>query len=403
MSATCSSRTMMAAAAVATVILWATPAQGQPWFYWEDDDGLTVSLHYTFDDGSDPPTADTDVTPDWCEGATFSAEGDNPPHPRDMGGEHGGAWGLDWGRDQYGTLTVRVDNVLILSNIKYVWVRYEAHTAGDAWVATTNKTSDGSRRSRFRADEEEDLGDGWRRRSYQYVITPQPEWEEVTFMFHTGPGFGSCAIDNLYIGTHCYYVGYSNTSEAHDMSDDKVWPPIPVWNFAPPWYEGTEWDRWGSSPPQTMSAVTDHVDVLGLPGGLDENGTVTVRLDDLDQPDKTQPVCYQFDCYRAEGGSVSWYEELPSGSYVVDRQETVTAIGDGWERVKIRFVAEPRSDWIRFRWNLSTTYGRSGPVAIDNLIMSYGKIPNFEVTEPEGPKTPVGPVPSKPVEPAPVP
>ena len=222
--------------------------------------------------------------------------------------------------------------------------------------------------------------------TWEFEIKPQPKVEDVKITLKTGRNTDDfITIDNVKIETECTPKdkpqsktnappAQKDKSQSHytffpDYLDPYWYPPRENLSVLPSWYEGTEWWRGGSFLPDWMPAVTDHIGVVGLPGGFAANGLLAVRLDDQPEPAGVEYVAYQFDVYT--GGGMLWWEPvMPPECVVQNLVEAIDELENGWQRVALEFEVTPPPAWQELHWYMATDAGRSGPVAIDNLVMS---------------------------------
>ena len=299
-----------------------------------------------------------------------------------MGGNHGGGLGIPANDDGRTALVwFHVDNQYASALVKELWLQYDLYKSGPVSTGLviepevpagepTPKVTD-HKYQRL----PKDLGDGWTRYTVRKWITPQPASEWIKFTFETIEGEqGSVVIDNVWIGTHCALQGDQNHSEGYDFRDPPMPPnsPEPAFYCASSWYQGTQWECFGSCPPEWMPEVTDHEGVIAMPETpLPEVGEILVTFDDELDPEKSRHVFYQYDRYTA-GGEVFSEEWLPPGTVIEDRVEQVEELDEGWERVMVSFDANPRPEVETIHFLMFANGEGSGPVAIDNLIFSAG-------------------------------
>ncbi|MBU0639554.1 MAG: hypothetical protein KKB50_11870 [Planctomycetes bacterium] len=365
MFAASSLRTTLSAAIFVAVAFWTVPALGglddpPDWWGRQNDWPHTESREYGFEDDAWPPQADNPG--DQHEGAEPTWTG--------QGRVNGGVLEIT------GTLTIRVNNVRYQPNEKILWIQYDYDGYGAAWKPGALELPPNTKAKKQLDDKDTFHHGNWHRRTIRYVITPQPEWEDLKFEVLSG----TLRIDNLKIGSHCQhsYGCYGGTDSY--FFDVPVWPPESGYEDLPDGYGPTQWDRYGVNPPEWLPAVTDHAGVMGLPGGgMPTDGVLAARLDGIEAPDGVQQVCCQFDFYMAEGGLIGWEEEASPGAMIENRQENITELHEGWFRLAITFDVTPPPDWVDFRWYVFTEPS-AGPVAIDNVAMS------FAFAEPEGPE-----------------
>lgn len=391
MYATGTIRTLLTVSVIVTMACWAASAQADengpkhPPFWWNDsvEAERTVKAGWNFNDNDNP---DEDQRPDWCNDPPYVLPG-GEAEPVDMGGDHGRGLGIPLNEDGRTALVwFYVDNLYDPALVKELWIQYDLYKSGPVTTGLVIEPEVPAGKPTPKVTDHKyqrlpkDLGDGWTRYTVRKCITPQPDGEWIKFTFGTIEGeAGSVVIDNVWIGTHCSLYGDQNHSEGYNFREPHVPPnsPEPAFYCASSWYEGTQWECYGSYPPDWMPEVTDHQGVIGMPESpVPEAGEILITFDDQFNPDRSRHVFYQYDRYTA-GGEVFSEEWLPPGTTIENRVEQVEELDEGWERVMVSFDVDPRPEWEAIHFMMLTTESPAGPVAIDNLIFSAGwaKVP----------------------------
>jgi hypothetical protein len=348
---------------------------------------VAVFVEYTFDPNA-PNQPSQVVEPDQVRShqtrdPNMTPGGQNPPQPRDNHPDwpgRSGLYGLS-GANQHGFLRFVIQNYPVKTNDKYVKIEYDMLTncidenAGKPPVVG----APGSSVRPVGKDEGVQQPDGSYHFKVERVIKPQPKKETVTIPLNTGSHpWDYVYIDNISISTKCVpkgqdpndYVYYSVFgSTRYYYIDMPAWPPAAYLAVTSPWSAGESWSQGGSSPPVWLPGVTDHEGVLGLPGGYPADATVGVHLDGQAPPVEVQYVDYQFDFYAADGGMVWWEPLMSPGTLILDYREEVVNVGNGWQRVYLAMQVAPPPMWQELNWTLVSA-GRSGPVVIDNILLS---------------------------------
>ncbi len=176
-------------------------AQVDPPPSWGQDDGMSLSLSYTFPTDAFQPVPDFSVAWDGWEGVVWS-EGTVNWMPSLT--DHTGVWGLpenDTGQSVFGRLSVNIKNG-ILRPEKQIWYQLDFYVGPDSSFDLFVSTADG-----FTIGPDTktsvDLGQGWERITGSFSIFPQPPWEQFDFEFNTSPGGGPVAFDNFHFHSHC--------------------------------------------------------------------------------------------------------------------------------------------------------------------------------------------------------
>jgi hypothetical protein len=217
--------------------------------------------------------------------------------------------------------------------------------------------------------------------TWEHEITPTIRFEDIAITSKTGADDENYVfIDNLRIDAEGEPKDKPPQQpnvppEQKDKSQSRYyyfsspeWPPVPHYSVLPTWHEGALWDRFGSSPPEWLPDVTDHHGVIGLPEGVPGDGQLMVHFDDQAEPAGREYVSCQFD-YFTGGGWLWWQPVMPPESVIENMHEEVEGLENGWMRVYLTFDVTPPPAWQGFHWSF-TTNERSGPVAIDNFVMS---------------------------------
>lgn len=355
---------------------------------------LMVYVEYTFDVRSGPNQPSQTLLPDQVKDPNMYPWGKDKPtyepnHPDWP--NRSGLWGLSGARKS-GALVFDIDNTKINSLKKFVRLEYEAltHGGGVAGPPTVDSPPGSAERPAGQAGDL--MPDGAAHYVFTWVIDPQPDKERITIPIRTGAHADDYAyVDNVKIFTKCYprdwiedpndpdfpwYKLQTGQSHVHYF-DAPGFPPNAYYEALPDEYDDESWSVGGGLIPQWLPGVTDHIGVMGLPGGFSESTQFGVHLDDEAEPNGVEYVAYQFDFYAAEGGTVTWQPLVPPGCLIENFHEEVDEVGEGWQRVYITFEAVPPPEWLELHWSL-TTSGRGGPVVIDNVITSEStKGPGF--------------------------
>ncbi len=351
---------------------------------------VAVFVEYTFDDPNAPNQPSQVVEPDQVRrhqtrDPNMTTGGQNPPQPRESHPAWPGRTGLYGlsGANKSGYVRIYIDNFPVKENDKYVKVEYDMLT--NCPDENTGKPpiveGEGSSTRPVGKDEAPQQPDGSFHFTVERVIKPQPKREAVTIPLKTGSHADDYVyLDNITISTKCIpkeadpndpnYVYHSQYgSSRYHYFDAPAWPPAAYLAVTSPWSAGVSWNQGGSFPPVWLPGVTDHEGVFGLPGGYPADATLGVHLDGQAPPVEVQYVDYQFDYYAADGGMVSWEPLMSPGTVIQDYQEEVVGICNGWQRVYLALQVAPPPLWQELNWTLVSA-GRSGPVVIDNILLS---------------------------------
>jgi hypothetical protein len=374
---------------------------------------VLVYAVYTFDDGGsrDPngPIEPNEVTkPDQVKDPNMYPWGSTPANTPGFIPDHpdypgrSGLWGLS-GAGKHGFLVVDIDNTALSVLKKYVSIEYEAITHGGGTAGPP--TAEGPKGSGVRPTDKEDkrMPDGAIKLRFDWVIDPQPAKERIKIPISTGAHDTDYAyVDNVTVYTKCmprkwtedpndpnypWYKTDTGQGRFHYF-DSSDWPPIGYYVVTSPGCDDESWSINGGVIPEWLPAVTDHEAVLGLPGGYPASTDFSVQLEGEFELAAREYVAFQFDYYAAEGGTVAWAPDVSPGCVVENFEQTTEAVGEGWQRVYLTFETVPSPEWLELHWSLSTG-DRSGPVVIDNLVMSECSTwricwaDNLDVYEPE--------------------
>jgi hypothetical protein len=407
MLATRTIRIALSVTITALVCLWTAPLladendpDGEPgWWNDPNEASVTTQAGWNFNDDEDP---DHDQRPDWQ---------DDDPSVVGNGAERvDGAFGVPRNcNGDSATITFYIWNFYVEANVKEVWIQFDVlldnaqikrEKVNASWPP---EETDGKVSTDTDEWDSDTLEDGWQRLTRVWVISPQPVVETFELELKTVNGLsGTALIDNVWIGTHCELQNQSNHAEGYYFHVPFAPPdqPVTIFDYSQPWYEGTQWTYGGSHPIEWMPELTDHETVIGLPASpMPQFTEMFITMDDEFDPERTRPISYQYDRYVG-GGEVFTEEVVPPGTMVENRVEEVEELDEGWQRVRVSLDATPRPELETIHFMMFSTDGRSGPVAIDNLILSAGhaRMPLFRI-EPARVELVPGMTPGLPAEP----
>ena len=166
--------------------------------WWNVKDENTVSVSYTFDSDTWPPTPNTTVAPSWFQGVTWTKS--NNVQWMASVTDHQGVWGIS----QIGvdTMEAGIDNDPRVDWIKIFDIEYDGYFIGnDTLVAS--QSSPASIRDHNPQMTVEDIGNGWKHVTVHLEMIPQPDDEQASWSFDVKQIGNPVAMDNVFFSTRC--------------------------------------------------------------------------------------------------------------------------------------------------------------------------------------------------------